>query len=84
MSGAGDAGSLVYIFELKGATTLANPAVVPYYRDDACLDDGTGDDPVARPWPGEASTDPRVQRRLRRRRPARPYEQLTCAEKQGA
>ena len=38
-----------------------NPAVVPYYRDDACLDDGTGDDPVQRPWPGEASTDPRVQ-----------------------
>jgi hypothetical protein len=28
--------------------------VVPYYRDDACLDDGTGDDPVQRFWPGEA------------------------------
>ncbi len=59
-SGAGDAGSLVYIVELKGATTLVNPAVVPYYRDDACLDDGTGDDPVQRPWPGEAATDSRV------------------------
>ena len=61
VSGAGDAGSLVYIVEIKGATTLENPAVVPYYRDDACLDDGTGDDPVPRPWPGEASTDQRVR-----------------------
>jgi hypothetical protein len=60
VSGAGDDGSLVYIAELKGATTLENPAVVPYYRDDACLDDGTGDNPVQRPWPGEASTDTRV------------------------
>ena len=61
VSGANDYGSLVYIVEIKGATTAENPAVVPYYRDDACLDDGTGDDPVPRPWPGEASTDPRVQ-----------------------
>src|SRR5262249_12578969 len=60
VSGVGDTGSLVYIVELKGATTLENPAVVPYYRDDACLDDGTGDDPVQRPWPGEASSDTRV------------------------
>ncbi|HJQ84216.1 MAG TPA: Ig-like domain-containing protein, partial [Candidatus Binatia bacterium] len=60
VSGAGDAGSLVYIVEMKGATSAENPAVVPYYRDDACLDDGTGDDPVQRPWPGEASTDTRV------------------------
>jgi hypothetical protein len=22
---------------------------IPYYRDEACLDDGTGDDPVQRP-----------------------------------
>src|SRR5439155_26628007 len=35
-------------------------AVVPYYRDDSCLDDGTGDNPVSRPWPGEASDDTRV------------------------
>jgi hypothetical protein len=34
---------------------------VPYYRDDACLDDGTGDNPVARPWPGENFTDSRVK-----------------------
>ena len=60
VSGKGDLGSLVYTFELKGLTSLATPAVVPYYRDDACLDDGTGDDPVQRPYPGEASTDPRV------------------------
>ena len=60
VSGKGDLGSMVYTFELKGLTSLATPAVVPYYRDDACLDDGTGDDPVQRPYPGEASTDPRV------------------------
>ncbi|ROH86533.1 hypothetical protein ED208_15995 [Stagnimonas aquatica] len=60
ISAKGDLGSLVYTFELKGLTSLATPAVVPYYRDDACLDDGTGDDPVRRPWPGEASTDARV------------------------
>jgi hypothetical protein len=35
--------------------------VVPYYRDDACFDDGTGDSPVQRPWPGETSTDDRVR-----------------------
>ena len=34
---------------MKGATTLENPAVVPYYRDDSCLDDGTGDNPGAAP-----------------------------------
>jgi len=60
VSGANDYGSLVYIVEIKGATTAENPAVVPYYRDDSCLDDGTGDNPVARPWPGEASDDTRV------------------------
>lgn len=54
VSGKGDAGSLIYSFELVGLTSLANPLVVPYYRDDACLDDGTGDDPVARPYPGES------------------------------
>jgi hypothetical protein len=57
VSGRGDAGSLVYIFEIKNAQTLENPTVVPYYRDDACLDDGTGDDPSPRPMPGEAYSD---------------------------
>lgn len=84
ISGAGDAGSLVYIVEMKGATTLVNPAVVPYYRDDACLDDGTGDDPVPRPWPGEASTDPRVQAGYSAAAGGTPYAQLTCAQRQGA
>ncbi|MBW3621498.1 MAG: hypothetical protein KY461_14735, partial [Actinobacteria bacterium] len=46
VAGAGGTGSLVYSLDLTGPTTLGNPAVVPYYRDDACLDDGTGDDPV--------------------------------------
>lgn len=60
VSGKEDNGSLVYIFELKGPTSGANSAIIPYYRDDACLDDGTGDDPVRRPWPGEDQTDPKV------------------------
>jgi len=84
VSGAGDTGSLVYIVELKGATTLENPAVVPYYRDDACLDDGTGDDPVPRPWPGEASTDQRVRDGYSAANGGTPYEQLTCDQRQGA
>jgi hypothetical protein len=59
---AGDGFGLVYEFELTGPTGAAgNAAVVPYYRDDACFDDGTGDAPVQRPWPGESSTDDRVR-----------------------
>jgi hypothetical protein len=58
---AGPNGGLVYEFEFTGATSALSPAAVPYYRDDACLDDGTGDAPVPRPWPGESSTDPRVE-----------------------
>jgi hypothetical protein len=84
VSGAGDNGSLVYIVELKGATTLLNPAVVPYYRDDKCLDDGTGDDPVPRPWPGEASTDSRVHDGYSAAAGGTPYDQLSCDQKQGA
>src|SRR5262249_32549607 len=61
VSGKNDNGSLVDIVEMKGATSLEHPAVVPYYRDDGCLDDGTGDDPVQRPWPGEATFDSRVR-----------------------
>jgi hypothetical protein len=84
IAGANDFGSLVYILELKGATTLVNPAVVPYYRDDACLDDGTGDDPVQRPWPGEPSTDPRVIDGYVDANGGTPYEQLSCDQRQGA
>jgi hypothetical protein len=58
---AGPNGGLVYVAEMKGATSGTEPAVVPYYRDDACFDDGTGDGPPPRPRPGEASTDSRVQ-----------------------
>ena len=83
VSGKGDAGSLVHTFELKGATTASNAAVVPYYRDDACLDDGTGDDPVARPWPGEASTDKRVKDGYAALA-GKPYGELACTDKQGA
>jgi hypothetical protein len=83
VSGKGDAGSLVYTFEMKGPTSLLNPLVIPYYRDDACLDDGTGDDPVARPWPGERSSDPRVRDGYAAAA-GKPYEDLVCEEKQGA
>ena len=59
---AGNGFGLVYQFELTGATAAAgNVAAVPYYRDDACFDDGTGDAPAPRPWPGEKSSDTRVQ-----------------------
>ena len=54
VSGRDDSGSLVYMFELKNAQGLLNPAVTPYYRDDACLDDGTGDDPSPRAYPGDS------------------------------
>jgi hypothetical protein len=92
VSATGNNGSLVYIAELKGATTLLNPAVVPYYRDDKCLDDGTGDDPVQRPWPGEASTDLRVRNGYCQAAYGHPcdllgpesYASLTCDQRQGA
>jgi hypothetical protein len=54
---AGPNGGLVYTFEFKGATSAANAAAVPYYRDDRCLDDGTGDAPMSRPYPGDAYAD---------------------------
>ena len=50
----------------RGDDALANAAVVPYYRDDACLDDGTGDDAGAAAVAGRGSTDTRVQAGLRR------------------
>jgi hypothetical protein len=72
---AGSNGSLVYIAAplssqsnflpdqslIPQFSTLVNPEVVPYYRDDACFDDGTGDGPVQRPYPGDASTDANVK-----------------------
>jgi len=81
ISGKGDSGSLVYTFQLLGPTSLVNPVVVPYYRDDACFDDGTGDDPVARPWPGEPSTDSRVVDSYRDRDG---NGKVDCHERQGA
>jgi hypothetical protein len=85
VSGAGDNGSLVYILENKGPTTFENPTVVPFYRDDKCFDDGTGDNPVPRPWPGEASTDQRVEDGYVAAAGGQtPYEQLTCDQRQGA
>jgi hypothetical protein len=83
VSGAGDSGSLVYVLENKGPTSATEPAVVPYYRDDKCFDDGTGDDPVARPWPGEATTDQRVKDGYAAAA-GQPYDTLTCDQRQGA
>ncbi len=83
VSAKGDLGSLVYTFEIKGLTSFTNALVVPYYRDDACLDDGTGDDPVQRPYPGESTTDSRVIAGYSAIA-GKPYEQLLCREKQGA
>lgn len=84
MSGKGNAGSLVYVLENKGPTSLTEPAVVPYYRDDKCLDDGTGDNPVPRPWPGEASTDQRVRDAYAAMAGKTSYAEVTCDERQGA
>ncbi len=61
VAGKGSAGAVVYAFEFKGATSATNGSAAPYYRDDACFDDGTGDNPVARPWPGERSTKDEVK-----------------------
>ncbi|HUR52242.1 MAG TPA: hypothetical protein VMZ11_08975 [Mycobacteriales bacterium] len=83
VAGRGSAGGLVYAFEFKGLTSLTNAAAVPYYRDDACLDDGTGDNPVARPWPGEASTDSRVQKGYAAENGVRSYSVLKCDPKAG-
>lgn len=84
VSGTGDAGSLVYLFTLEGASSLTNPVVIPYYRDDACLDDGTGDDPVARPFPGEDSSDPRVRAGYEQAHGGTAYDELDCTQRQGA
>lgn len=83
VAGRDGAGAMVYVFEFNNAQSLFNPAVVPYYRDDACLDDGTGDDPVARPWPGEASTDDRVKDGYAEANGA-PYDSLVCDPANGS
>ncbi|MCW2608273.1 MAG: S-layer y protein [Frankiales bacterium] len=83
VAGKGGNGSLVYVFEFKGATSATNATAVPYYRDDRCLDDGTGDDPVQRPWPGEASTDDRVLKGYAALA-GKDVSALTCDDKQGA
>ena len=66
-------------------STLLNPAVVPYYRDDACFDDGTGDGPVPRPYPGDDSTSSTVRQgyvdywKAHGAPSTLTYSQLTCA-----
>jgi len=61
VAGRDDTGGLVYTFEFTSATTAANATAVPYYRDDACLDDGTGDQAIHRPLPGEDGTSQQVR-----------------------
>ncbi len=84
VAGAGNNGSLVYMFQFTSPTSLLNPAAVPYYRDDACFDDGTGDNPVPRPHPGNASTDQVVQDgyrdywRAKTGNPTLQYSDLVC------
>ncbi|HEX2069181.1 MAG TPA: Ig-like domain-containing protein, partial [Actinomycetota bacterium] len=51
---SGPNGSLVYMFQLNNVQGAENPAVIPYYRDDSCFDDGTGDDPSPRLYPGSS------------------------------
>jgi hypothetical protein len=79
VSASGDNGSLVYLLKINDARSLENPLVVPYYRDDMCFDDGTGDNPIARPYPGEASTDSRVYGD----RPCDPNDPATPTYRQG-
>lgn len=87
VAGANNNGSLVYLFQFTSPTSLVNPAAVPYYRDDACFDDGTGDNPVPRPYPGNASTDAAVKNgyaqywRDRTGNPNLQYSDLRCAPK---
>ena len=63
----------------EGRDHAGQPAVVPYYRDDACLDDGTGDDPVPRPWPGEAHRPTRASRPATQQPAGRPYDRSSRA-----
>jgi hypothetical protein len=81
VSGHDDLGSLVYVLEIKSATSAVNPLVVPFYRDDKCYDDGTGDNPVPRPWPGEAQSSDKFTNPAD---PAFGYPSRPCDQKQGA
>lgn len=58
---AGNGFGLVYVFKLDTVASNINAVEVPYYSDDACLDDGTGNSPVPRPYPGNASTSKQVE-----------------------
>ena len=72
VAGTSGNGSVVYLFQMNNVQGAENPTIIPYYRDDACFDDGTGDDPVPRPWPGEAQSDSRLDE----------YENTPCKEGQ--
>ncbi len=87
---SGNYGSLIYVAgelpthlvsnnpeAIPTPSTLVNPEVVPFYRDDACFDDGTGDAPVPRPYPGDPSNDPNVQNGYAAYW-SQPYANLTC------
>ena len=44
VAGKSGNGSVVYLFQMNNVQGAENPTIIPYYRDDACFDDGTGDD----------------------------------------
>jgi hypothetical protein len=50
----------------------------------ACLDDGTGDNPVARPWPSETSDDLRVTSGYKALNDYKLYLSLRCDQRQDA
>jgi hypothetical protein len=56
-------GTIVDRYQIDKVTDLTpggvaqSLAAVPYYRDDSCFDDGTGDDPGARIKPGSGSEE---------------------------
>ena len=54
--------------ELRGRRPGQRRSSVPYYRDDACFDDGTGDNPVGPSVPGRDLDRPAGEGRLRGRR----------------
>ncbi|MHB8719337.1 MAG: hypothetical protein ACYDAC_10675 [Candidatus Dormibacteria bacterium] len=82
---SGNNGSMVFVNTLTSPTDATQPAIVPFYEDNACFDDGTGDAPVPRPWPGEASTSSNVQNgyvaywKAHGAPPSTTYANLTCA-----
>jgi len=54
---SGGSGSLVYMYQLNDVRGATEPLIIPYYRDDSCFDDGTGDNPSVRLYPGDSYSE---------------------------